>query len=48
VNWAHITKHMKHDKEMCLCEKCIRELLKAHDEYLKAWLRENAKWPMCG
>jgi hypothetical protein len=34
---------MKHDPEMCLCPKCVRTLLKAHDKYTAAWLRKQLR-----
>lgn len=38
---------MKHG-DTCLCERCLRELMKAHDAYMKAWLRRIATGQLPG
>lgn len=34
---------VKHDPEMCMCERCIRVLLRAHAAHLAAWIRNQIK-----
>lgn len=34
---------MRHDKEMCLCEACVKRLMKAHEKYTAIWLRKQLR-----
>jgi len=32
---------MAHDDELCMCERCVERIIRAHDAHLDAWIEQQ-------